>query len=95
VDHWERADFPFALARRLGELGLIGDGLEGEGIPAMSPLAAGLINMELNRGDGSLGTFLGVQAGLAMRSIAYLAPRSRGRAGCPPSRGPRRSAPSR
>jgi glutaryl-CoA dehydrogenase len=72
VDHWERADFPFALARRLGELGLIGDGLEGEGIPAMSPLAAGLINMELNRGDGSLGTFLGVQAGLAMRSIAYL-----------------------
>lgn len=72
MDHWERADFPFALARRLGELGLIGDGLEGEGIPAMSPLAAGLINMELNRGDGSLGTFLGVQAGLAMRSIAYL-----------------------
>jgi len=28
--------------------------------------------MELNRGDGSLGTFLGVQAGLAMRSIATL-----------------------
>ena len=28
--------------------------------------------MELNRGDGSLGTFLGVQAGLAMRSIAML-----------------------
>jgi glutaryl-CoA dehydrogenase len=28
--------------------------------------------MELNRGDGSLGTFLGVQAGLAMKSIAML-----------------------
>jgi glutaryl-CoA dehydrogenase len=28
--------------------------------------------MELNRGEGSLGTFLGVQAGLAMRSIAML-----------------------
>jgi glutaryl-CoA dehydrogenase len=28
--------------------------------------------MELNRGDGSLGTFLGVQAGLAMRTIAML-----------------------
>jgi glutaryl-CoA dehydrogenase len=28
--------------------------------------------MELNRGDGSLGTFLGVQAGLAMKSIALL-----------------------
>ena len=28
--------------------------------------------MELNRGDGSLGTFVGVQSGLAMRSIAML-----------------------
>jgi glutaryl-CoA dehydrogenase len=35
-------------------------------------MAAGLIHMELNRGDGSLGTFVGVQAGLAMRSIAML-----------------------
>src|SRR5258706_8781858 len=38
----------------------------------MSPIATGLVHMELNRGDGSLGTFLGVQAGLAMRSIARL-----------------------
>jgi glutaryl-CoA dehydrogenase len=38
----------------------------------MDPLSAGLVTMELNRGDGSLGTFLGVQAGLAMRSIAML-----------------------
>ena len=28
--------------------------------------------MELHRGDGSLGTFLGVQSGLAMKSIALL-----------------------
>ena len=28
--------------------------------------------MEVNRGDGSLGTFLGVQAGLAMRAINLL-----------------------
>ena len=34
--------------------------------------AAGLVNMELNRGDGSLGTLVGVQAGLDMRSIAML-----------------------
>jgi glutaryl-CoA dehydrogenase len=71
-DHWERAEFPLGLARRLGELDLVGDGLEGYGCPEMSPLAAGLINMELSRGDGSLGTFLGVQAGLAMRSIHML-----------------------
>jgi len=70
--YWERAEFPLGLCRRLGELGLVGDGLEGYGCPEMSPLAAGLVNMELSRGDGSVGTFLGVQAGLAMRSIHML-----------------------
>jgi glutaryl-CoA dehydrogenase len=68
--HWERAEVPLQLARRLGELGLVGDGIEGYGCPRMSPVAAGLIQMELSRGDGSLATLLGVQAGLAMRSIA-------------------------
>ena len=67
---WERAEVPLELCRRLGELGLVGDGIEGYGCPPMSTTAAGLVNMELSRGDGSLGTFLGVQAGLAMRSIA-------------------------
>ena len=71
-DHWERAEFPRPLAQRLGELGLVGDGIQGHGCPPLSPMAAGLIHMELNRGDGSLGTFLGVQAGLAMRSVAML-----------------------
>ena len=71
-DYWERAEIPWPLVKRMGELGIVGDGIEGYGCPPMSPLAAGLINMELNRGDGSLGTFLGVQAGLAMRSIAML-----------------------
>jgi glutaryl-CoA dehydrogenase len=71
-DYWERAEFPLPLARRLGELRLIGDGIEGYGCPPMSPIAAGLVHMELNRGDGSLGTFSGVQGGLAMRSIAML-----------------------
>jgi glutaryl-CoA dehydrogenase len=68
--YWERAEFPLDLCRRLGELGLVGDGIKGYGCPPMSATAAGLVNMELNRGDGSLGTFLGVQGGLAMRSIA-------------------------
>src|SRR6476646_8571420 len=65
--YWENAELPWPLIKRLGELGIVGDGC-----PQLSPLAVGLINMELNRGDGSLGTFLGVQAGLAMRSIAML-----------------------
>ena len=68
--YWERAEVPLDLVRRMGELGLVGDGIAGYGCPAMSTVAAGLIQMELSRGDGSLGTLLGVQAGLAMRSIA-------------------------
>ena len=69
---WERAEFPRELVKRMGELGLVGDGIEGYGCPPMSATGSGLINMELNRGDGSLGTFLGVQSGLAMKSIALL-----------------------
>jgi glutaryl-CoA dehydrogenase len=70
--YWERAEFPRELAENLGAAGLVGDGIEGYGCPPMDALSAGLVHMELNRGDGSLGTFLGVQAGLAMKSIAML-----------------------
>ena len=70
--YWERAEFPWALIKKMGALGIVGDGLQGYGCPPMSPVAAGLINMELNRGDGSLGTFQAVQAGLSMRSIWML-----------------------
>ena len=70
--YWERAEFPWPLVEKLAAVGIVGDGIEGYGCPPMDQLSAGLIHMELNRGDGSLGTFLGVQAGLAMRSIAML-----------------------
>ncbi|MEA2170390.1 MAG: glutaryl-CoA dehydrogenase [Solirubrobacteraceae bacterium] len=71
-DYWEKAEFPWPLVPRLAELGIVGDDIQGYGCPGLSPLAAGLVHMELHRGDGSLGTFLGVQAGLAMQSIAML-----------------------
>src|SRR3989440_7425583 len=71
-DYWERAEFPWPLARRLAELELVGDDIEGYGCPGMSPIASGLVHMELHRGDGSLATFLGVQSGLAMKTIAML-----------------------
>jgi glutaryl-CoA dehydrogenase len=70
--YWEAAELPWPLLRRLAELGLYGEDIQGYGCPGMSPLARGLVNMELHRGDGSIGTFLGVQSGLAMKSIALL-----------------------
>ncbi len=83
-DYWERAEFPFSLVERLAKLDVVGDGIEGYGCPQMSPIAAGLVHMELNRGDGSLGTFLGIQAGLAMRSIAKLGSTAQKRRWLPP-----------
>ena len=71
-DYWDRAEFPWPIVEKLGATGLVGDGLTGYGCPPMDPLSAGLVTMELSRGDGSIGTFVGVQAGLAMRSIAEL-----------------------
>jgi glutaryl-CoA dehydrogenase len=70
--YWERAEFPFELVEKLAKLDLVGDGIDGYGCPPMSPIAAGLVNMELSRGDGSLATFYGVHCGLAMKSIAML-----------------------
>jgi glutaryl-CoA dehydrogenase len=71
-DYWEAAELPWPLMRRLAELELLGEDIKGHGCPGMSPLSRGLVNMELHRGDGSLGTFLGVQSGLAMKAIALL-----------------------
>jgi glutaryl-CoA dehydrogenase len=70
--YWELAEMPWPLIKRLGELGIVGEDIQGYGCPGLDPIASGLVHMELNRGDGSLGTFLGVQAGLAMQSIAML-----------------------
>jgi len=68
--YWERAEFPWPLIEKMAPLGFVGDGIEGYGCPPLDPISAGLIYMELARGDGSLATFVGVQAGLAMQSIA-------------------------
>jgi glutaryl-CoA dehydrogenase len=70
IQAWDKADYPLHLVKRLGELDLLTDAVEGPGLTKMSPLAAGLINMEISRGDGSMGTVIAVQGGLALRSIA-------------------------
>ena len=88
-DYWERAALPWPLITRLAELGLVGEDIEGYGCPGMTPLASGLVNMELHRGDGSLGTFLGVQSGLAMKAIAMLGSEEQKRALAPADGTPR------
>lgn len=69
-EHWDRSEYSLDLVRRLGELDLLRDGVAVDGYEEMSKTAAGLISMELSRGDGSIATVSGVQGGLAMRSIA-------------------------
>jgi len=68
--YWERGDYPLHLLRRLGELDLLRDGVPVEGFAPMSSMAAGLVNMEISRGDGSVATMVAVQGGLALRSVA-------------------------
>ncbi|GAB4099395.1 acyl-CoA dehydrogenase family protein [Sinomonas halotolerans] len=70
-EYWDRAEYPLHLVKRMGQLNLLADGIEVPGLEPMSPLAAGLVNMEVSRGDGSLGTVVAVQGGLALRSIAF------------------------
>jgi glutaryl-CoA dehydrogenase len=71
-DYWERAEFPFELVAKLGELQIAGTTIEGRGCPGMSRLSAGIVARELARGDGSINTFFGVHSGLAMGTIDLL-----------------------
>ena len=70
ADAWDRGEYPLDIARRMGEMDLVVDGIDHPKLTRFSPLAAGLVNMEISRGDGSLGTVLAVQGGLALRTLA-------------------------
>lgn len=69
---WNDHHYPLEVAKAMGDAGLINDGVDHPDIEKFSPLAAGLVNMELSRVDGSMGTILAVQAGLALRTITML-----------------------
>jgi len=84
IDYWEKAEFPWPLIEKLGPVGIIGDGIAGYGCPDMDPMSAGLIAMEMTRGDGSMGTFLVVHGGLAMKSIFMLGSEEQKRKWLPP-----------
>ncbi|MGX1932786.1 acyl-CoA dehydrogenase family protein [Microbacterium resistens] len=70
TEAWDKAEYPLEAARAMGAYDLVVDGVVHPALTPMSPLAAGLVNMEISRGDGSLGTILAVQGGLALRTLA-------------------------
>lgn len=64
------ARFPAELIPKIGELGLLGAPYpEKYGCANLGPLAYGLINQELERGDSGLRSFVSVQTGLVMYPI--------------------------
>ncbi|MCZ4149342.1 acyl-CoA dehydrogenase, partial [Escherichia coli] len=70
-EHWENGHYPLDLVRRMGELDLFTDGLRIPGHAHFSPLAAGLVAMELSRADGSMAAAAAVQGGLVLRSLKF------------------------
>lgn len=71
--HWDRSEYPLDLVARAGELDLLTDGLEVPGHAVMSPLAAGLVAMEISRADGSMAAAAAVQGGLVLRALVHCA----------------------
>ncbi len=70
--YWEKAEFPWDIARKMKDLPIIGGPLFEHGAPGLDFVEMGLVIYELAKGDGSVGTFYGVHSGLAMGSIGLL-----------------------
>ncbi|SDR78502.1 acyl-CoA dehydrogenase family protein [Corynebacterium timonense] len=68
-DAWEKAEYNIAAVEEAARRGLVRDGIDIEGEPAMSIRANRLMAMEFARCDASTATAVIVQAGLAMQSI--------------------------
>jgi glutaryl-CoA dehydrogenase len=70
--YWEKAEFPWEIARELKNVPIIGGPLGTHGAAGLDFVEMGLAIYELSKGDGSIGTFYGVHSGLAMGSIGLL-----------------------
>ena len=68
-DHNRAGTFPVELIAEMGRLGLLGANLDGYGCSNVGPIAYGLINREIERGDSGLRSFVSVQSGLCMWPI--------------------------
>ncbi len=70
--YWEKAEFPWEIARKIVNLPIIGGPLFEHGAAGLDFVEMGLVMYELGKGDGSISTFYGVHSGLAMGSIGML-----------------------
>ena len=70
MHYWERDEDASALVNKLRALGVCGAGIDGPGCPQFSAVAAGMITMELARGDASVATLFGATSSLCLASIA-------------------------
>ena len=68
--YWARAEFPMQVIKPLAELGMYGPGISLVREFENSAVYRGWAALELGRIDASVATFIGVQSGLAMNSIA-------------------------
>lgn len=70
--YWEKAEFPWPIARKLAKLPIMGGALFEHGAAGLDFVEVGLVIYELAKGDGSISAFFGVHSGLAMGSIGLL-----------------------
>ena len=70
--YWEKAEFPWSIARKIVNLPIMGGPLFEHGAAGLDFVEMGLVMYELGKGDGSISTFYGVHSGLAMGSIGML-----------------------
>ncbi|WP_217635694.1 acyl-CoA dehydrogenase family protein [Curtobacterium sp. MMLR14_010] len=68
--YWARAEFPMQVIKPLADLGMYGPGIPLVREFENSAVYRGWAALELGRIDASVATFIGVQSGLAMNSIA-------------------------
>ncbi|MBT2500924.1 acyl-CoA dehydrogenase family protein [Curtobacterium sp. ISL-83] len=69
-DYWARAEFPMQVIKPLADLGMYGPGVPLVRQFENSAVYRGWAALELGRVDAGVATFIGVQSGLAMNSIA-------------------------
>ncbi|XP_038906221.1 acyl-coenzyme A oxidase 4, peroxisomal [Benincasa hispida] len=68
--YWEKAEFPFDVIPKLGNLRIAGGTIKGYGCPGLSITGSAIAVAEVARVDASCSTFILVHSSLAMLTIA-------------------------